>query len=396
MSNASSTAQKVRFGVVGVGNMGGHHVNYINTLDHANLTAVTDINPQKVQRFKDRDDVRKFERYTEMLDSGIVDAVLIATPHYYHTEIARAAFERGLHVLCEKPLSVTIGDAKRLVADHEAKYSHLKFALMFQTRTVSIYNKIRDLIQSGELGEISRISWIVTDWFRTWTYYASGGWRATWAGEGGGVLLNQCPHNLDLMWWLTGMMPNRVTAVASIGKTHPIEVEDEVSAILQYPNGATGHFITSTGEAPGANRLEICGDRGKIVSEKGTLTFHRTRHSVREVLQKSPESFPTVETWESEIPYKKTPEGHKVVTENFVKAIVRDEPLIAPGREGVYGLELGNAMIYSGLTGRSVDLPLDESAYEQFIKDNIAKYGGKKAPAARSEAVDDVATSFRM
>ena len=173
---------------------------------------------------------------------------------------------------------------------------------MFQQRTISLYRKLRELIADGELGQISRVTWVITDWFRTWAYYASGGWRATWAGEGGGVLLNQCPHNLDLIQWVTGLTPSRVTAVASIGKTHPIEVEDEVSAIFEYPNGAIGHFVTTTGEAPGTNRLEICGDRGKIVAEHGKLVFTRTRKSVKQVRETSREAFARLESWDIEVP----------------------------------------------------------------------------------------------
>jgi predicted dehydrogenase len=255
---------------------------------------------------------------------------------------------------------------------------------------------MKELIQDGDLGDVTRITWLITDWFRTWTYYASGGWRATWSGEGGGVLINQCPHNLDMIQWLLdGMMPTRVTAVAALGKTHPIEVEDEVSAILEYPNGAIGHFVTTTGEAPGTNRLEICGDRGKLVAENGKLTFHRTRKPVREIREKSPEAFARVETWEVPINYQGTaPEGHKVVTQNFVNAILRNEPLIGPGEEGVRGLEIGNAMLMAGITRQPIDLPMDGDAFERFLKDLDAKYGGRKKLEVRETVATDMGSSF--
>jgi len=248
-----------------------------------------------------------------------------------------------------------------------------------------VFAKIRSLIQQGELGPIARITWIATHWFRSHAYYASGGWRATWAGEGGGVLLNQCPHNLDILQWCTGLMPHRITAIANIAKTHPIEVEDEVSAILEYPNGAIGHFITSTGEAPGTDRLEIAGDRGKLVAERGRLKFLRTTTSVMELNRSTAQSFPTIETWDIDVPLTTAPQlPHKIVTQNFVRAISADEDLIAPGADGVKGLEIGNAMLMAGLTRKPVDLPLDAQAYDKLLADLTKKYGGRK-PAAQAD-----------
>ncbi|MEI8197608.1 MAG: Gfo/Idh/MocA family oxidoreductase, partial [Phycisphaerae bacterium] len=231
-----------------------------------------------------------------------------------------------------------------------------------------------------------------------WAYYASGGWRATWKGEGGGVLINQCPHNLDLIQWVVnGLKPNRVTAVGSVGKTHPIEVEDEISAILEYPNGATGHFVTSTGEAPGTNRLEICGSRGKIVAEDGKVTFTRTRVDVQELNRTTTQSFPAVETWNIDIPYtpRNIPE-HAFITQNFAQAVLDNRPnetLLAPGPEGLHGLELGNAIMMSGLTRKSVELPVDGDEFDRFIDDMAKKYGGKKTLQTKDANVN-MAASF--
>ena len=384
----------VRFGVVGLGAMGSHHISYLNSVEGANLAAVCDADAPRVEK-NAKNGVKGFGTYQEMLSSGAIDAVLIATPHFQHGEIARAAFAKNIHVLCEKPAAVTIKDARTTSAAH-AKTPNLKYALMLQQRTLPLYQTIRDFIRTGELGDVTRITWLVTDWFRTWSYYASGGWRATWKGEGGGVLLNQCPHNLDLMQWLlSGAMPNRVTAVAAIGKLHPIEVEDEVSAILEYPNGAIGHFVTSTGEAPGTNRLEIVGDRGKLITEEGKLLFVRTRKSVREVREKDPAAFAHVEAWNIEIPLPAAKaEPHKIMTQNFVNAILKDEPLICSGEDGARGLELGNAILMAGVTRMPVDLPLDGDKYEQLIKDLTAKYGGKKTLQARTDVVSDLSASF--
>jgi predicted dehydrogenase len=284
------------------------------------------------------------------------------------------------------------------MADRAAKKPHLKFGINFQMRTNPALKRLRELVTSGDLGEITRITWIVTNWFRTNSYYGSGGWRATWTGEGGGVLINQCPHNLDQLYWLTGMMPRRVTAVAHIGKTHPIEVEDEVSAILEYDNGATGHFVTTTGEAPGTDRLEIAGDRGKVVAEGGRLLFRNTRKSVREFRETSPESFAIPETWDIEVPVGKSPHAElaRNMCENFVRAILIGEPLIAPGEEGTKGLEIGNAMLMSGITRTPVELPLDGDAFEAFLADLTKKYSGRKTLQSRDATVvgSDMTSSF--
>lgn len=385
----------VRFGVVGLGNMGSFHVDAFPSIKGATLAAICDASQKNLENVGQRTPAQRFGDWREMLAAKVIDAVLIATPHVLHPDIAIAAFEAGVHVLCEKPLAVTVKQG-RAVVDASAKHPNLKFGMMFQQRTMAIYRKLRELIAEGELGEISRITWLVTDWFRTWAYYASGGWRATWAGEGGGVLINQCPHNLDLIQWLTGLTPNRVTAVGFVGKTHPIEVEDEVSAILEYPNGAIGHFVTSTGEAPGTNRLEIVGDRGRIVCEHEKLHFSRTRKSVREVRETSKEAFAKVEAWEIEIPFGHSDaEGHKVITQNFVDAIQKGDALIAPGTDGLRQLELGNAILMAALTRKSTELPLDANAYDQFIGDVTKQYGGKKTLKADPNATVNMAASFQ-
>ncbi len=387
---------KVRVGVIGLGNMGSFHSSYMNSMPGASLGAICDVDPVRLKKFADQHKCPAFATSDELIASKTCDAVLIATPHYDHPPIAEAALAAGLHVLSEKPIGVTVGAARRLNKT-AAKYPNLKFGVVFQNRMNPIYRKMRDLIATGELGEVTRVTWLITDWFRTWTYYASGGWRATWAGEGGGVLINQCPHNLDLIQWITGMMPTRVTAVASLGKTHPIEVEDEVSAIFEYANGAIGHFVTSSGEAPGTNRLEIVGERGKLIAEHGKLTYIRARENVREIREKSPHAFISPETWTIDLPIAKSDFGemHKSVTEKFVRAILHNEPLVADGSEGVKGLEIGNAMLLSGVKRKSVELPLDDAEYEQFIKDLAKQYGGKKTLKASTGAQADLMASTK-
>jgi predicted dehydrogenase len=359
------------------------------------LAAVCDADPQRAEKVAQRfPAVAKFTQYEDLLASGTCDAILIATPHYQHPIITDAAFAKGLHVLCEKPVAVRVSDARKTNELHK-KYPHLKYALMFQSRISPLYLKIKQLIDEGELGEVTRITWIANNWFRTWTYFAMGGWRGTWAGEGGGVLINQNPHNLDLLQWLPSLMPNRITAVASLGKHHPIEVEDEISAILEYPNGAIGHFISGTGEYPGTDRLEIAGDRGRLVCEKNTIKLHQTRKSVRQVRESSKEAFAHIDVWEIDVPIPAArPDAHKLATQNFVNAILKNEPLIAPGEEGVKGLEIGNAMLMAGVSRQAVTLPIDAAAFDNLLKDLEKKYAGKKKLTAPVGAVADINASF--
>ena len=388
--------ETIRFGIVGLGNMGAHHANYLaaGAVDGASLTAVCDIDAAKMQRVASKHGVAPFASHREMFNAGVVDAVLICTPHYDHPPIAMDAFAKNLHVLSEKPIAVSVHAARKL-NEAAAQHPNLKFGVVFNQRTRPIFQRLRDLIADGELGEITRITWLITDWFRTWTYYASGGWRATWAGEGGGVLINQCPHNLDLIQWIPNMMPSRITAVGAIGKTHPIEVEDEISAIFEYPSGAIGHFVTTTGEAPGTNRLEIAGDRGKIVAEHGKLRFRRTRQSVRQMREHSPHSFPQVEVWDCEIPVPPSPaDEHQFIAQNFVNAIRKGTPLLSPGEDGARGLEIGNAMLMAGITRTPVELPLDGDAYDAFLKHLTQQYGGRKALPTKTVTGPDMATSF--
>ena len=386
----------VRFGIIGLGNIGGLHAEYLPTLSHAAVTAMCNRGLARRQTWAQRLKGPVFANHHELLESGLVDAVLIATPHVDHVPIALAAFARNVHVLCEKPLAPGIKAARGLVESYHEKYTHLKFGIMFQMRTNPLLREVRKLIRDGELGEIYRFTWIATNWFRTWAYYASGGWRATWAGEGGGVLINQCPHNLDMIWYLLGMMPTRVTAVAAIGKRHPIEVEDEVSAILEYPNGAVGHFITSTGEAPGTNRLEIVGDRGRLLVEDGKIRLTRSRVGVAEFGRTATEAFGMPEMSEVEISASGAPESHQAVTQQFVDVVRNDltnAQLIAPGPEGLHSLELGNAMLLAGMTRQCITLPLDGEAYDTLLCNLAKKYGGQKTLETK-EAVTDVRASF--
>src|SRR5436309_6690323 len=301
---------KVRIGIIGMGNIGQHHHSYLSAgkVSRAELTAVSDAVADKLEKYKP---LKTFIDGEELIASGLVDAVIIATPHFQHTTLGIAALGQGLHVMVEKPISAHKADAERLIAAHRQN-PKLVFAGMFQLRTEPRYLKIQKLIQSGELGEVVRVSWIMTDWFRTEAYYASGGWRATWKGEGGGVLLNQCLHNLDVMQWLLGM-PARVRGFCQLGRFHNIEVEDNVSAYFEYPNGATGTFVSSTGEAPGSNRFEIAGTRGRLVLERDKLALTRKVAAMIQFSKAARLGFAKPEVWHVEIHFENADNPHAIL-----------------------------------------------------------------------------------
>ena len=382
----------VRLGIIGMGNIGKHHAEYLlaGKVSRCELVAVCGPTPAKLEIYQP---IKIYDDGEQLIRSGIVDAVVIATPHYQHTTLGIAALENGLHVMVEKPISAHKADAERLIAAHQKQSRRrLVFGGMFQMRVEPRYVKIRKLIQSGELGEIVRINWIITDWYRTDAYYASGGWRATWKGEGGGVLLNQCLHNLDTLQWLCGM-PARVRGFCQLGRYHDIEVEDNVTAYLEYPNRATGVFITSTGEAPGTNRLEITGTLGRIVLEKDTLSFTRNEVSMTDFSKTSPVGFLKPDVWNVDIPIENAPAPHAAIMQNFVDAILDGVPLIAPGEEGIHSVELANVMLYSSLLGKTVELPMDSRAYEKKLKQLIA--GSKlKKKVVKKGSTEDFAKSF--
>src|ERR1043166_4187974 len=382
--------KKVRLGIIGLGNIGQHHHAYLSAgkVSRAELVAVSDAVPEKLDKYKP---LKTFTVGEELIASGLVDAVIIATPHFQHTTLGIAALKQGLHVMVEKPISAHKADAERLIAAHQ-KNPKLVFAGMFQLRSEPRYLKIQQLIQAGELGDVVRMSWIMTDWFRTEAYYASGGWRATWKGEGGGVLLNQCLHNLDVMQWLLGM-PARVRGFCQLGRFHNIEVEDNVSAYLEYPNGATGTFVSSTGEAPGSNRFEIVGTRGKLVLENNKLTFARNQADMTHFSKSAKLGFAKPDVWHAEIPFENAPNPHAILMQNFVNAILDGEPLIAPGAEGIHSVELANVILYSSLINDTVEMPMDSAAYEKKLNQLIAESKIEKKVVAVSN--DDFTASFR-
>ncbi|MDQ0971287.1 putative dehydrogenase [Neobacillus niacini] len=372
--------ENVKIGIIGIGNMGSSHSLYLNNgeVPGAVLTAVCDQNPERLKWAKETlgENIQMFDNTEAFFEFGDIDAVIVATPHYDHPPLAIKALQKGLHVLVEKPVGVFTKNVREL--NEVAEKSGKVFGIMFNQRTNPLYQKLRDLVQSGELGEIKRTNWIITDWYRSQSYYDSGGWRATWAGEGGGVLANQDPHQLDLWQWTSGLMPKRVRAFCGFGKFHTIEVEDDVTAYVEYENGATGVFVTSTGDAPGTNRYEISGDRGKLVVEDGKLTFWRLRQSEREFNREYKGGFGEPECWKIDIPIKGVATQHKGITTNWVNAILHGKELLGPGVEGIKGLEISNAMHLSAWTDDWVDLPINEDLFYSKLQEKIKTSTFKK------------------
>ncbi|KOY16130.1 Gfo/Idh/MocA family protein [Paenibacillus xylanivorans] len=365
--------KKLRIGIIGMGNMGSDHAKKLinGTITEVELTAVSDMDEMRLTASKTYlpETFGYFTSAEELIDSGLCDAVIIATPHYDHPRLAIQAFSRGLHVLCEKPAGVYTKQVREM--NEKAQESGVVFCMMFNQRTNPMYRKMRELVQGGELGAIKRVNWIITDWYRTQAYYDSGSWRATWAGEGGGVLINQCPHNIDLLQWICGM-PSKVRAFCHEGKWHDIEVEDDVTAYLEFPNGSTGVFVTTTADLPGTNRLEITLEMGKLVCEHGKLTLHKLSQNERDYCFKSKEGFtnPSVEV--SVVPAEGDNSQHMGIIASFAKAILHGTPLIADGEEGIHSLMLSNAMHLSSWIGETVEFPIDEDLYLYELKKRIS------------------------
>ncbi len=381
----------VSLGLIGLGNIGKLHADYLRAgeIDGCKLVAVADKSEDLLAQYRDTGS-ECFSDSEELLAMDDLDAVLIATPSFLHYPLGEAALKKGLHVLMEKPLATHKADAERLL---DLCAGEQVFALMMNLRADPIFARMKTIMSEQSLGELRRVSWTMTDWFRPEVYFASSDWRATWRGEGGGVLMNQCPHNLDIMQWLCGM-PAKMYAQCAFGKHHDIEVEDEVVAQFSFENGAVGSFVASTGEAPGVNRLEIACDRGLMILENGELHLTQYDVSVSEFSRETDEMFGTPEATPKI--FKRTDEKqvnpHAVITQNFVDAILRGEDLISPASDGVGSLELAGAMLYSSWKGEQVDIPLDSAGYESELSRRVAE--SKPRKVTRQAAKVDMSKSF--
>ena len=364
----------VKYGIIGLGNMGTGHIGNIMSgkVPNATVTAIADIKKDRVDRIQDKYPETNFEKYytaSDLIQKANVDAVLVAVPHYDHPVIVIEALKKGLNVICEKPAGVYTKQVKEMM--EVAKNSKGLFTMMFNQRTNCVYRKMREIIREGGIGEITRVNWIITTWFRTQIYYDSGDWRGTWSGEGGGVLFNQCPHQLDLISWIVGENPKTVRSFCHFGKWHDIEVEDDVTAYFEYSNGATGVFITTTGEHPGTNRLEISGRKGKLLVENDKLIYYKTE-DLEKYIKESTNGFGNPETQRIEVETDGENLQHVGICRNFTNAILGKEELFVDGTEGINGVELMDAMLLSTWLDKPVQIPIDDDLYYEELKKRIA------------------------
>ncbi len=398
--------KKVKLGIIGIGNMGSTHMKNIlaGKCPEIDVTAIADIDPARIEAAKgfyndavaknpELPEVAYFDDAIKMMESGTVDSVIVAIPHYDHPKYVIEALKHGLHVISEKPAGVYTLQVREMMAEAD-KHPDLVFGMMFNQRTNHVFRKMKEIIASGELGEIRRTSWIITNWYRPQYYYDSGAWRATWSGEGGGVLLNQCPHNLDLWQWICGM-PAKIDAKLKFGKWHDIEVEDDVTAYAEYANGATGTFITSTGDAPGTNRFEIVCDGGKLVCDDAkTLTMWKNEVPESEFSKTTKNAFSSPKCEIIDVETDGYNPQHVGVFNKFAAAVLRGEPLVADGREGINGLSISNAMHLSAWQGREVSLPLSAEDEQAFYDELMARVKTSRRKENVVSSVADTSSSY--
>jgi len=367
--------KKIKLGIIGIGNMGSNYATRIvnGECPDFELVAVADINPKRLvwaqENLQGSGNLSLFNTAEELLDSGLVEACMIETPHYDHPRYAMECMKRGIHVMIDKPAGVYTKQVREM-NECAAAHPEVVFGVMFNQRTNCVYKKMRELIQSGKYGNIRRTNWIITNWYRPQVYYDSGNWRATWAGEGGGVLLNQSPHQLDLWQWICGM-PKKVFANMQFGKWHDIEVEDDVTCFVEYENGATGTFITTTGDACGTNRFEVQLDRAKLLVEDDKLRVWEFEMTEQEFSKTCTTPFGSMKIEEVNVELDGSNPQHTGVINAWGRAILEGAPLIADGAEGINGLMLSNAMHLSGFTGQPVELPFDEDLFYEELQKRV-------------------------
>ncbi len=376
--------EKVRFGIVGCGNIGSRYARDLNAgkIENGVLSAVCDINPAKLEAFKELygDSIKYYPTAEEMFNSGDCDCVIIAVPHYDHPSLTILALDCNLHCVVEKPAGVYTLQVEEMI--ERSKKSDRILGIMFNQRTNPAFRKMREMISSGKIGDVKRTNWIITNWYRSQYYYDTGDWRGTWAGEGGGVLYNQAPHQLDLFQWIVGMMPTKIRAFCHFGKWHDIEVEDDVTCYCEYPNGATGVFITTTADAPGTNRFEVTGTKGTLIFENDKLTFTELKTDERVHCYETAAGFKAPEKLDTvEVELEGENSQHAGILSNVANAILGIEEIYAPASDGICGVELANAMLLSTWLDQTVTIPIDGNKFYEQLQIRIKE----SKPKAKSD-----------
>jgi predicted dehydrogenase len=372
-ASAKRPSTQLRVGIIGAGFMGMQHGNVLSKLPDFAVTAISDVDPKAARRAADLFRCAAYDSAERLIQDGQADVIVIATPHWQHADIAMLAFAHKRHVICEKPLTVTVEQADRLV--EAAARSGKLFAVVHQTRFEPSYQFAKKLLDGGELGALYRCIMVESAW-RTAAYYCSSSWRGTWKGEGGGVLLNQAPHVLDRYAWLCGM-PETVLGRCDTN-LHSIEVEDTVSAVFRHATGAHGILHVNTVEAPAISSTMLCCDRGKILLDRGQVTVTRLKESIKTATRTDARAWGDLPTETSTLEFGWSDINSLLVAfyDNFAKAAQGNATLICPGDEGRYAVELANAILLSSYEGRKLELPLSRSAYSSFIDSRIHSSNG--------------------
>ena len=372
--------EKKRFGILGVGNQGTHYTKLFHEgkIRNAELVAVADTSPSAIAAWSEKygEVCPAYASLEEMLEKASLDCVMIEVPHYQHPDCAMTAMRAGVAVLVDKPAGVYTSQVEEMYAVQ--KETGVPLGMMFNQRTNPCFIKMKKIIEAGVIGEIKRVSWIITTWYRNQCYYDSGAWRGTWDGEGGGVLYNQAPHQLDLYQWIVGMQPTKVHAFCHFGKWHNIDVEDDVTAYVEFPNGATGTFITTTADWPGTNRLEITGSRGTLIFDTTKLTLSMLGEDEREFCFACKEKWGHNKVTTTKVPAYGENTQHAGIINNFADALQGLCPIYAPGTDGIHGVALANAMLLSGFEGKTVTMPVDGKKFKKQLDKRVKAALAKK------------------
>ncbi len=353
----------VRIGLIGIGIMGAGHLKYLLELsDLFEVTALCDIDPARFS-LPGAKGIPCFENFHKLLDSGLCEAVGIATPHPCHGEISIAAFAAGMHVFCEKPLTVSVSECDRVLA--AAKKSGKVFATDFAMRTFPVNRVMRDWIKKGKLGKLLRVDCVCTRWLRSQKYFDMQSWRGTWNGEGGGLLMNQAPHNLDLFYFLFGEMSSCRAKLAA--RFHRMEAEDEAEICFRTRAGVPVRFYANTGEAPGRDTIEIVGDQGTLVRDTDGLHFRKLEKNISTLLA-GEKAFPEAKYKNVEINVLNSPSGVIEVWRNFAAAVRGGTKPVAPGEEGIHAVEFANAATLSHFSDAEIAFPIVRRQFDRLLQ----------------------------
>ncbi|WP_395344435.1 Gfo/Idh/MocA family protein [Ningiella sp. W23] len=378
----------LKIAVIGLGNIAKQHIENIISAQVQGVELVA-VCSRTRSELSEEYGLAHYQDYKSLIDSKLADAVIIATPTMTHFEIAKYALQNNIHVMLEKPIGLSSFEGEQLITYQK---KDTKFALMLNQRTAPVFTKMKSIVESGILGNIQRTHWTMTNWFRPEIYFQVSDWRATWRGEGGGLLVNQAIHNLDVFQWICGL-PIQIRGFCEFGKYHDIEVEDEVTAYLKYQNGATGIFVASTGEAPGVNRLEIAGDKGALIFNAGKLTLVENMQSTAAFNKQTNDMFGMPDSRSKPVLIDEDVNQHALVMNNFINAILHEEALIAPASAGLASLDMANAMLLSTWKNLPVNLPLNRHDYQQHLDTKIQS-SSLRAKSSRQANVD-MSASYR-